>query len=81
MSPEQLMEFAQEGHFEARPSANVATALTDAWNRSKPKDLICVTGSIFVVGDLLNQWEVLNQELMVASQPIPVMNEQPVTGP
>jgi dihydrofolate synthase / folylpolyglutamate synthase len=45
--------------FEAQPFASVCGALQAAWAAATPEDLICVTGSLFVAGDLLNCWEKL----------------------
>ena len=40
-----------------------ATAVALAWQKAGPNDLICITGSIYVVGDLLNQWQQLQSTL------------------
>lgn len=60
--PEHLMNLAlQLGHI-SQAYENVAEAVKAAWKAAGPEDLICVTGSIFVVGDLLNQWESLQSQ-------------------
>jgi hypothetical protein len=41
----------------------VTAAVRLAWQLAQPDDLICVTGSIFVVGDLLNHWDSLQSDL------------------
>ncbi len=46
----------------ARPFPAVCAAFTAAWEAAAPEDLICVTGSLFVAGDLLNCWEKLQSE-------------------
>lgn len=61
--PAQLIQLAVEGGFEAQAAATVEEAVQMAWNYAAVGDLICVTGSIFVVGDLLNQWEGLQSQL------------------
>lgn len=43
---------------------DVETAVSLAWQHATPNDLICVTGSIFIVGDLLNHWENLKLQLV-----------------
>lgn len=43
---------------------DVATAVAAAWQAASPADLICVTGSMFVLGDLLNCWESLKSKLL-----------------
>jgi dihydrofolate synthase/folylpolyglutamate synthase len=52
---------------QASTTADLGEALTRAWALARPGDLICATGSIIVVGDLLNQWESLQSELIVGS--------------
>ena len=44
--------------------ADVAAAVAAAWAVAGARDLICVTGSMFVLGDLLNCWESLKSELL-----------------
>jgi dihydrofolate synthase/folylpolyglutamate synthase len=63
-TPQQLAEISTNLGFEVTAVSNLSTALTTAWQQAKPGDLICVTGSIVVVGDLLNQWEGLKSQLL-----------------
>lgn len=42
---------------------HVGLALQKAWQLAQPQDLICVTGSLYLVGDLLNKWESLQSSL------------------
>ncbi|WP_420644873.1 bifunctional folylpolyglutamate synthase/dihydrofolate synthase [Candidatus Leptofilum sp.] len=63
-TPEQLAEIAAKLGFEVTAVPDMATALTTNWQQAQPGDLICVTGSIIVVGDLLNQWESLQSQLL-----------------
>ncbi|VAW31003.1 Dihydrofolate synthase @ Folylpolyglutamate synthase, partial [hydrothermal vent metagenome] len=63
-TPQQLAEMSADLGFEVTAVPNMSTALTTAWQQAKPGDLICVTGSIVVAGDLLNQWESLQSQLL-----------------
>ncbi len=45
-------------------ASSAADALTTAWENAAPTDLICATGSIIFVGDLLNQWDSLKSRLL-----------------
>lgn len=57
---------------QASTTADLGEALTRAWALARPGDLICATGSIIVVGDLLNQWESLQSQLTVNRQQLTV---------
>ncbi len=61
--PENLAQTCAEMGYEATPTPDTAVALHRAWQLAQPGDLICATGSIIVIGDLLNQWERLQSEL------------------
>ncbi|HEX6386514.1 MAG TPA: folylpolyglutamate synthase/dihydrofolate synthase family protein [Anaerolineae bacterium] len=63
-APEELLRLSAELGYEATLAADMETALTLAWENAGAHDLICVTGSIIVVGDLLNQWESLQSRLL-----------------
>ncbi|NJN55005.1 MAG: bifunctional folylpolyglutamate synthase/dihydrofolate synthase [Anaerolineae bacterium] len=63
-TPEELAELAEECGAKAYPAADMDTAVTLAWSLAAPGDLICVTGSIYIVGDLLNRWESLQSQLI-----------------
>lgn len=67
-SPAELLQMATDLGYEVVPSTNVADAFKTAWREAGPDDLICIAGSIFVVGDLLNQWEGLQFELLAESR-------------
>jgi dihydrofolate synthase/folylpolyglutamate synthase len=43
-------------------AASPASGLLSLWELAAPGDLILATGSLFLVGDLLNQWERLKSE-------------------
>lgn len=63
-APHELAQLAAEHQYEVMVAADLATAVTTAWQNATADDLICVTGSIFIVGDLLNQWEGLKSMLL-----------------
>ncbi|MCA9917537.1 MAG: bifunctional folylpolyglutamate synthase/dihydrofolate synthase, partial [Anaerolineales bacterium] len=67
-TPEELAEIGAELGFAVTAVPDMQTALTTTWQQAQPGDLICVTGSIVVVGDLLNQWESLQSQLLYDSQ-------------
>ena len=62
-SPHELTMQARSLGFETIEAANVDQALITAFQLAEPGDLICATGSIIFVGDLLNQWDSLKSEL------------------
>ncbi len=63
--PDELVQLAADLGFKSAAKSNVAEAIRSARQLARAGDLICVTGSIFVVGDLLNQWESLQSQLWV----------------
>lgn len=65
--PEQLADYAAELGHSVQVVPGVADAVRAAWAAAGPEDLVCVTGSIFVVGDLLNCWDNLQSALVVNS--------------
>jgi dihydrofolate synthase/folylpolyglutamate synthase len=72
--PRELAEMVTAVNMPGAPlvfsSINMNSALRKAWDLAAPGDLICCTGSIIVVGDLLNQWESLQSELLQKKAPI-----------
>ena len=58
-TPDQLVKLSAEYGFDAIPAPTMADAVQIAAQQTQPGDLICITGSIIVVGDLLNQWDSL----------------------
>lgn len=72
-SPAELADIAAACGALAYPADDVDTAVTLAWQKAGPHDLICVTGSIYVVGDLLNRWESLQSQL-IPNRSIAVFN-------
>ncbi len=69
-TPEELAGMGAELGFAVTAVPDMHTALTTIWQQAQPGDLICVTGSIVVVGDLLNQWESLQSHLLNKAQPL-----------
>jgi dihydrofolate synthase/folylpolyglutamate synthase len=63
-SPSELALAASDLGFPVLVLPTVSTAVSHAWQLAGPHDLICVTGSIFIVGDLLNEWKRLERELL-----------------
>jgi dihydrofolate synthase/folylpolyglutamate synthase len=63
-SPSELALAATDLGFSVLISPTVTEAVSHAWQLAAPNDLICVTGSIFIVGDLLNEWKQLETELL-----------------
>lgn len=61
---EKLKEAAQQLGYDAQTESDIGAAIRAAWAAASANDLICVTGSLFVVGDLLNYWESLKSELL-----------------
>jgi dihydrofolate synthase/folylpolyglutamate synthase len=62
-TPAELAALANRMGMEVSSSPSVSAAVRQAWRLAGPDDLICVTGSIFVVGDLLNHWDSLQSDL------------------
>jgi dihydrofolate synthase/folylpolyglutamate synthase len=80
-SLEQLLQTAHELGHAPGSKPDVAGALATAWEAAGPNDLIAVAGSIFVVGDLLNQWEGLQSRLVVQSRQPLAFSQQQMTLP
>jgi dihydrofolate synthase/folylpolyglutamate synthase len=74
--PQEIAKLAAEAGYEMAATTDLAEALAQVWSKAGPRDLICLTGSIFVVGDLLNQWENLHSTLI----PKLKQAEEPVIG-
>jgi dihydrofolate synthase/folylpolyglutamate synthase len=62
-SHEELHGISLNLGFEPATSPAVLDAFTRAWDQAGAGDLICVTGSIFVVANLLNHWETLQSAM------------------
>jgi dihydrofolate synthase/folylpolyglutamate synthase len=62
-TPGDLAQLAAELGYEVQAIPGVGNALQAACAGAGPHDLICITGSIFIVGDLLNQWDSLKSKL------------------
>lgn len=61
-TPEQLAEMATEHGKEAVVTHSVAEAMSVALGAAEPADLVLATGSIIVIGDLLNHWDTLQSD-------------------
>ncbi len=61
-TPEQLVEMAAGLGHEATVTHSVADGLRAALAAAGPGDLVCATGSIIVIGDLLNHWDTLQSQ-------------------
>lgn len=62
--PEELAQTVRDLGGEVMAASSAAESLTTAWQNAQPGDLICATGSIIFVGDLLNQWDSLKSSLL-----------------
>lgn len=62
--PADLAALAEQMGFVVQTEPEIETAVTTAWQLATPQDLICVTGSMFIVGDLLNHWDSLKSHLI-----------------
>lgn len=63
-APEELAAIVAKTGTAVYPTTDLATAVGLAWQLAHANDLICITGSIYVVGDLLNQWDSLQSHLI-----------------
>ncbi len=63
-NPEILAQMVRERNGIVVSAASPADALTIAWENATSQDLICATGSIIFVGDLLNRWDSLKSQLL-----------------
>ena len=63
ISPDDLVALCAEKGFTAVAAVDSAAALQLAWSTAQPASLICATGSLILLGDLLNQWERLKSTL------------------
>ena len=57
LPPEELQSEANSLGFQLETAQDVQAGMAWAMARAGSGDLICVTGSLYVVGDLLNHWE------------------------
>jgi dihydrofolate synthase/folylpolyglutamate synthase len=61
--PEQLVELAAQLGYTCQIEPDPIVAIQQAVAAADPSDLLCIAGSIFLVGDLLNRWESLQSTL------------------
>ena len=57
--PAELAELAQQLGYTSQIEPDPITAIKRTVAAADPTDLVCIAGSIFLVGDLLNRWESL----------------------
>lgn len=62
-TPEQLAALAEQLGHDSTRTHSVAEAMTAALRVARPGDLILATGSIIVIGDLLNHWDTLQSDI------------------
>jgi len=63
LSPAKLAEIIAEAGYSAAGMGELPVMVQAAWQTAGADDLICVTGSSFIVGDLLNYGERLQSAL------------------
>lgn len=68
--PQVLKETARDLGHVVHIEPDIATAVASLWSVARPTDLICVSGSLYIVGDLLNCWESLKSRLMGVRAPL-----------
>jgi dihydrofolate synthase/folylpolyglutamate synthase len=54
--PVKLAALAEKYNVETSIAPDLAAALEEAWRRARPGDIICVTGSLFVVAEARQVW-------------------------
>ena len=59
----QLAELAAQLGYICQIEPDPIVAIQQAVAAAHPSDLLCIAGSIFLVGDLLNRWESLQSTL------------------
>jgi dihydrofolate synthase/folylpolyglutamate synthase len=64
-TPEALADQAAELGFMVQTAATPGEALLMAFEQAGSDDLICATGSIIFIGDLLNQWDGLQSQVLL----------------
>lgn len=62
-TPQELYRRAHALGFASIAAPTPADALRTAYQAAAPGDLVCATGSIIFIGDLLNAWDTLKSEL------------------
>lgn len=72
---DELLTLAEQLGFHVQTSPSVVQAVEACWNLASTHDLICITGSIFVVGDLLNHWESLQSGLIKQTTHYPISSD------
>jgi dihydrofolate synthase / folylpolyglutamate synthase len=63
-TPELLQDRAAELGYDVTVAEDIESAMIQAWQMARPSDLLCVSGSLYIVGDLLNCWDGLQSRLL-----------------
>lgn len=59
-----LRQAASSLGYTVQVEPDIAAAVTATWRHAQPGDLICVAGSLYIAGDLLNCWDALKSRLL-----------------
>jgi len=70
-APADLHRRLEEQGFGARQAPTVASAIAMAREMAGPDDVICITGSLFVVGDALTAWEEISERMDAVKVAVP----------
>lgn len=62
--PDELAKIASDLGFMVTAVGDTATAISTVFQQADAEDLICVAGSIIFIGELLNQWDNLKDQLI-----------------
>lgn len=63
-APELLRKEARELGYDVLVADDIEAAMVQVMEHAKPADLVCVAGSLYIVGDLLNCWDGLKSRLL-----------------
>ncbi|NOR84063.1 MAG: bifunctional folylpolyglutamate synthase/dihydrofolate synthase, partial [Ardenticatenales bacterium] len=70
-APADLHRRLEEQGFGAWQAPTVASAIAMAREMAGPDDVICITGSLFVVGDALTAWEEISERMDAVKVAVP----------
>ena len=62
LNPEELLKLSAFSNLQAEVIPDIESAWKQALNCAKKDDLICGTGSIYFVGELLRLWQIKNKK-------------------
>ncbi|MCL4868494.1 MAG: bifunctional folylpolyglutamate synthase/dihydrofolate synthase [Anaerolineae bacterium] len=66
--PDDLARLAAQLGYDSQVKPDIMTAIQEVVAAANPTDLLCIAGSIFLVGDLLNRWESLQSTLSLSGK-------------